>query len=197
VNGPKRKEERGNSKGNFEERRFDVRCLWHNLCVGNNRHILTIEMTSNDYIAKFRTAPSCVALATGLAAIEICTALFDSFWRAFIDLHMKLLGTPMSALGVWLFIPLAMFALMIIVAIIFGMCAARCEIWWQWLPMFLLASAITLCCLCSDRFLYIHPARWLGEKSNSSAYWYLGALLQLALALALLFFFRKPKPDRV
>jgi hypothetical protein len=155
-------------------------------------------MSGNDYIVKFRTALSCIALATGLAAFEICTALFDSIWRAYVDLCIKVFGSPENAaIGFYFFVPLAAFAVIMMVVIIFGMCAARCEIWWQWLLMFLLASAVTLVCACSDRFLYIHPARWLGESDNSSLRWYLGSLLQLAIASILLFFFRKPKPDRV
>lgn len=156
------------------------------------------KMPINDYIARLRATPSFIALATGLAAVEICTALFDAFWRAYIDLCIKIFGLPENAvMGFYFFVPLAILALIGIFIIIFGMCAARCEIWWQWLPMFVLAFVVTLICICSDRLLYLHPARWLGEKTNSPASWYLGALLQLAIGLVLLCFFRKPKPDRV
>ena len=134
-----------------------------------------------------------VALATGIAVVEICTALFDFFWRGFIDLHTKIFGSSMSSVGVWLLIPLALYVLMVMVAVIFGMCAAKCVCWWQWLLTFLFALPVTLCCLCSDKFIYLHPARLLGEGKNSSARWYLGAAIQLAIGFGLLWYFRKSK----
>jgi hypothetical protein len=93
----------------------------------SERALYQSVMSNNSLIAKFRAMPACRALATGIAAVEICTALFDAIWRVFFDIDIKILG-PGASIGVYIFIPLALFLLIIIAIIIFGMCAFRCDI---------------------------------------------------------------------
>lgn len=136
-------------------------------------------------------SPFCIAVATGLATVGIATSLFFVTWRLVIDLHQWLTGTPMSDLGVWAFAFIFAFVVLPIMIATLGICLDRCVAWWQGVLTFGCSCAATIYLISSPKFRFVLPIAILGERTNSSQRWYIGAIVQLLIALFLLRYFRR------
>jgi hypothetical protein len=143
-------------------------------------------MAYSDQTRSIRTSPICVAAATAISAVGICTALFFVTWRLIIDLHQYAFGTPMSSLGAVALMYIMVFGVVPVSAIVLAMCLDRCRPGWLAFLTFIAALATTFSFIASPTLRGLLPVGLLGQGTNSSERWYWGAIVQLATAFALL-----------
>jgi hypothetical protein len=142
-------------------------------------------------MAAIRRSSWCIAAATCISVVGICTALFFSTWRLAIDAHQYFFGTPMSQPGGLAFAYIAVFGVLPIMIAVLGLCLDRCVAWWQGVLTFFVALSATFYFIVSPTLRFLLPVGLLGEGTNSSQRCYLGAILQLAVAWFLLRHFRR------
>ena len=145
-------------------------------------------MMAGDQLSGFREWPICIALATALATVGVCTAIFFATWRMLFDC----LGSNPSAYGTALMYVMA-FAVIPVGIIVLSACIDRCRPVWLGFLTFFVASVATPAFICWSVLRRCLPASWLAEGTNSSLQWYCGALVQLLVALWLLSYFRAPQ----
>src|SRR5438067_13794567 len=119
-------------------------------------------------MCNLRKSPLLIALATCVATVGISTTLFFATWRIVIDLHLYVFGVPMSPLGAWVFIFVAVSAVLPLIIAVLGICLDRCVAWWQGALAFLVAITLTCCFIASPPLRSLLPIGFLGERTNSS-----------------------------
>lgn len=140
-----------------------------------------------------RTSLICIAVATAVASVGISTAFFFAAWRMVIDAHQYFFGIPMSALGVWALIFVDILFVLPACVVASAACIDRCPAWWLGFLAFFCSMLATAAFIASPALRHFIPIGFIAEGTNSSERWYCGALLQLALALWLLRYFRAPR----
>jgi hypothetical protein len=137
-----------------------------------------------------RTSSICIAVATTVASVGISTAFFFTAWRMVIDAHQYFFGIPMSPLGVWALIFVDLLFVLPACVVAFAACIDRCPALWLGFLTFFCSILATAAFIASPALRHFLPIGFIAEGTNSSERWYCGALLQLALGLWLLKYFR-------
>lgn len=151
------------------------------------------EITSGPWPNALRTSPIGIAIATFVALVCICTAFFFASARVVFDVDRHCFGTAFTPSGA------DALGLVMLVLVLLGsffalaVCMNRCPTWWLGLLTLLCSITATLAVIVFPALMHFLPIGLITSATNSSGTWYLGALVQLVIALGLLKCFRKSK----
>lgn len=140
-----------------------------------------------------RSSPVCIAIATPVAAIGIWTAFFFVARQLFSAINQRYFAThehpavPLTQLYI-LFLVVAPASVIVLAA-----CIDRFPAWWLGLLAAFCSIFATMAFLAFPALRRFLPISFLTSRMNSPDRWYLGAAVQLAIALCLLLCFRRPK----
>lgn len=152
-----------------------------------------IDTSTDNRLNGFRTSPVCIAVATPIAAIGIWTAFFFVARHIFFDIHQRFFATnenpdvPMAQVYI-LFLVVAPASVVVLAA-----CIDRSPAWWLGLLTAFCSIFATMAFLAFPALRRFLPVSFLTSGTNSPDRWYLGAAVQLVIALCLLMCFRRPK----
>ena len=152
-----------------------------------------IDTLTDNRLNGFRTSPFCIVTATAVAAVGIWTAFAFVSWKLFCDINQRFLATnelptvPITQVYV-MFLIVAPAAVIVLTA-----CIDRCPAWWLGVLTTFCSIFATMAFLAFPALRHLLPISFLSHAKNSSDRWYLGAAVQLVLALCLLICFRRPK----
>lgn len=151
------------------------------------------DAPTGNWLNGFRTSPFSIIIATPVAAIGIWTAFFFVARQLFLNINQRFFATHEHPA-----VPITQVYIMFLVVapasvIVLAACIDRFPAWWLGVLATFCSIFATMAFLAFPALKRFLPISFLTTETNSPDRWYLGAAVQLVLALCLLMCFRRPK----